>query len=354
MRSRNDYLCSGHMDGQVAEGFMTWVSTFLRTFQRRRHNSSWHNISVAQCAPRFHGRILPCLEVIEYIWARVEHPRRIRSLNRTQRSKESCSPWFLLPQLSVHSSSLLKVIFLSIQITPDNVQHGTLSASVVSVRHPARVLSTFARELDQARWPCMCVKLKCLNLDFLCRDFYIAPPWLNWRATLVIWSAKDFLAPFHVLITPIHIFSIILPWFLALYCHRQLHFSFCSSGRIITGSLDFCALQIFCKDASSSGAHPIFLLDRVGAPTAAAMHPSGTQSSAPSPSQGSRFTNTTVSVNDARISTSGPDWTNSTSSCDSSTASKKDNVAGQMLTFKFNGLFFYSFTWLLMNGFCIY
>jgi len=67
------------------------------------------------------------------------------------------------------------------------------------------------------------------------------------------------------------------------------------------------------------------------------LSPSGTQSSAPSPSQRFGFTNTTVSANDPRISTSGPDWKNSTSSCDSSTASKTNNVGGQTLTFEFTG-----------------
>jgi hypothetical protein len=44
-----------------------------------------------------------------------------------------------------------------------------------------------------------------------------------------------------------------------------------------------------------------------------------------------------VSVNDPRISTSGPDWKDNTSSCNSSIASKENNVANQTLTFKFTG-----------------
>lgn len=64
----------------------------------------------------------------------------------------------------------------------------------------------------------------------------------------------------------------------------------------------------------------------------------GTQSSAaPSATQGFRSINTTVNVNDPRIIISGPDWKNSTSSCDSSVVSKENNVANQMLTFKFTG-----------------
>jgi len=44
-----------------------------------------------------------------------------------------------------------------------------------------------------------------------------------------------------------------------------------------------------------------------------------------------------VSANDSRISTSGPDWKNSVSSCDSTQPSKSNHVANETLTFKFNG-----------------
>ena len=56
-----------------------------------------------------------------------------------------------------------------------------------------------------------------------------------------------------------------------------------------------------------------------------------------SSSQQTGFTNTSVSANDARISTSGPDWKNSTSSCDSTVPSKSNDVASETLTFRFNG-----------------